>query len=235
MEKTYYEIITESPTLLRAIAESVAPLARKETSPPGTTFRSVPVEFFLPGIVIDPKVGHCRQKITTKGSKWIRRHLSWHLVFKGCSVREWYVLLRELEFQIGKADEEFIACLAGILFLSRRTRKSLRDWNSQLRPIHKTLLSLKAKGSPLVEETPLLDFVSQKLGIPRKGISKNRLYATFAYELLDRDVKPLDHNTIRDKGSMADTRSVIPVEEEYLPHLEYAMLSSLLSKFGFKG
>jgi hypothetical protein len=70
------------------------------------------------------------------------------------------------------------ACLAGVLSQSSASREGVLNWNSQLRPIHKSLSSKfpNAKSKDNVKEKSLLELVLQELKVPKRAIAKSELY-----------------------------------------------------------
>lgn len=136
-------------------------------------------------------------------SKVVISHLLWKLIYKGGLVLEWWLLYEYLSRNIRSTDENYFACLCGVLKLSSATRKSVLDFQSHLRPIQKFLSEKRT----IVDNVPyknLLEFVHSELKLPKSGSSDNSLYRQAIRTIPFQ--KPPELNRIgvgyKDKGSM---------------------------------
>lgn len=147
----------------------------------------------------------------------VPRHLLWHLLFKGCSVTEWFLLYDFLSRNEG-GDRASCACLAGVLCLSSATRKSARSFDSQLRPIHKILRSHTPRKERESLGESLLDFVTKILKVPQKGLSRNRVYTQMETHV--RVPRPPEPQYVgvgyKDKGSLGGDNVIDVAPEEIL-------------------
>jgi hypothetical protein len=163
------------------------------------------------------------------------RHLLWKLLFKGFSVTEWFILQHELEFQKLGWDSVSYACLAGVLSLSSKSRKTLDRWTSQTRPIHSGLKSLIPTGdSEFSACESLLDMIVLRLGIPQKGLPSSSLY--ISQIVFDKHRCPIPINSMgvgyRDKGSWSPRHICkLPSPKQYPDSKPYFELKSLIQQW----
>jgi hypothetical protein len=110
--------------------------------------------------------------------RFCHRHLLWHLLFRGVTVLEWFILYHEIEFQKMGGSHDSYACLAGVLSHAARTRKSLSLWTSRLKPIHKELSSLYPDPNSYFHGKceNLLDHVILQMKVPQKAKPVKELY-----------------------------------------------------------
>lgn len=163
------------------------------------------------------------------------RHLLWKLLFKGVSVSEWFILQHELEFQKLGWDQVSYACLAGVLSLSSKSRKTLDRWTSQTRPIHSRLKSLIPAGdSEFRAYESLLDMIILRLKLPQKGLPSSSLY--ISQTVFDKYRCPIPINSMgvgyRDKGSWSPRHICkVPSPDQYPEPKPYFELKSLLQQW----
>jgi len=197
-------------------------------------FRRTPGRFTLPlstPVSRDAPGRSLRIKIPDVGLA--RRHLLWHLLFKGITVLEWFILSYLLELTLRGGLRGPCACFAGVLSLGSKTRKRLESWNSQLRPIH-TILSSKiphVKSADMEGIQSLLDLVIRELKIPQKALSKSELYTTTEIEI--PKIRPKAERYIgvgyKDKGNLPSGNRLEPgpAEEDWIPTLNSRLEESL--------
>jgi len=155
------------------------------------------------------------------------RHMSWHLLFRGITILEWFILIRELEFSLSAKRGTKVSweCLYGILSLSTNTRKGLEEWTSRTKPLFKKLSSLKPKADSNFKDLDisLLDWIMAQLQVPQKALPKRELYM-WSQVWVPPGSSPAERYVgvgYKDKGSMTQGQKPVPepVEDEWtLPH-----------------
>lgn len=149
--------------------------------------------------------------------KVCHRHLLWHLMFRGISLVEWFIIFQKLEFQLKTLDRAYCACLFGVLSRSSSTRKGLDSWTSRTKPIHKWAKSKNVSMNSKLSEDDLLQYLIRKLMIPQKGESIDTLYNV--QKIYPFGIKPRELSRIgvgyKDKGSMSNSE-IIPEPDSEL-------------------
>ena len=172
----------------------------------GKSLRPLPNRLFIPTSP-KAKAGDWTKGLKVNlhvGGEKIARHLLWYLIFKGCSVIEWFLLFEFLSRNIKGSSRFLCECLAGVLIESSSTRKGLLNFKSLLKPIHKKLRAYTHIGDINFKGVTLLDIVVLELKIPQKGLPRNRLLTV--HEGITFSTRPSVPTRIgvgyKDKGSM---------------------------------
>jgi hypothetical protein len=184
-------------------------------------FRSLPGKFFIP--IRPPHGENPGQAIEVKvfDSRVSHRHLLWHLLFRGITALEWWILLQKLEISL-KTGERLSKCVSlfGVLRLSGKTRKRLPSWSSRLRPIHKWMTSQDGqKGLSSLGGKNLLEYVTKELKVPQKGEPTEYLYTSRVLPYFLRRPRPPRFAGVgyKDKGTLGGSVIDLPSEEEWTP------------------
>lgn len=170
-------------------------------------------------ISLPPKVAGTKRNMIVRqfgDRKYTRTHLLWHLLFKGGTMIEWFILERELEFQL-REDLLFekSTLLFGILFESSNTRKRLSNWTSRTKSLFKKFKSLKPKKDSRFfgQYDTFLSMLLSEMKIPSKAESTKSIYS---YSEETRNIiPPTPVNFIgvgyKDKGTLGTEPKVDPV------------------------
>jgi hypothetical protein len=171
--------------------------------------------------------------------KLCHRHLLWHLLFRGITTLEWFILYLKFESLPIREDAMLKrACLTLLISSSSKSRKTLDHWSSRTKPIHKQLASrVPLRDSEFFGKyNTLLDFVISKLQIPKKGMSISELYKTSEITIPRINPAPERWRGIgyKDKGSMSsEERMDLPEDvTQLLPEvLDRSKILSFLQFF----
>lgn len=199
-----------------------------------TDFRRAPGRFTLPlSSPTSREAPGQSLRIKIPDIRLARKHMLWYLLFKGITVKEWFILSYLLELTLRGGQLGPCACFAGVLRLSSKTRKSSESWNSQLRPIHKILKAkipqVEFEGS--IEYESLLDLVLHELKVPQKALALSELYTVTRVEI--PKVSPKAERYIgvgyKDKGNLPSGNRLEPepTEEVWFPTLNARLEESL--------
>lgn len=173
----------------------------------GNASRPLPSRIFVPTTTMSDErdTNGFLIRLHISGVK-IPGHLLWHLLFKGSTVMDWF-LLHEFLFRNQKnASKSYCACLSGVLSEGSKTRMGLHSFQHQMKPIHKGLRSLIPREDLKVLGGSLLDLVISQLEIPQKGLPKDKLYTVIKQSLRDPVPPSPQWRGVgyKDKGSMGD-------------------------------
>jgi hypothetical protein len=149
-------------------------------------------------------------------SKVVVRHLIGNLLFKGINVMDWYLLHDYVSLNLKSSEQEYFACLCGILSESSGTRKGvLRSFESRTRPIRKKLKDIRLKGKKIFGGFSDLCLF---LKVPERCLESQQLYTAVEVGWLNQP--PKEQNRIgvgyKDKGSLGSVFFVEPPATEEL-------------------
>lgn len=173
---------------------------------------------------------------TLRNVSLCRRHLLWHLLYRGISVDEFLILFREYERLLGmpeKFNEKIL--FTGFLFEAGSTRKGLLSFNSSSKPIQKILG--KARGFTITPDKReyLLHQSHLHLKIPQKGLPTKDLYTLRRVNVLYKSPKPKQYMGIgyNDQGSRSDQMSWQEqnIPENYVQHIPLPEVELLLEQW----
>lgn len=164
--------------------------------------------------------------------KHCHRHLLWHILFKGCTSLEWFILFQNLENKKMVASEESRVCLFGVLSLSASTRERLPHWTSRTKPLFRLLKTRKATEDSRFSGMSLLEVVVSSLKIPQKGAPVDELYVIQNFTPRRPTVKELCRIGVgyKDKGTLSPETEYIPTLLEIPPEFEDFVGSFSLSE-----
>jgi len=150
----------------------------EEEKEQGLTTPVPPLTLIIPSITPTKRKDGELMKVGLFNYNFCHRHLLWHLLFRGVTVLEWFILYHEIEFQKMGWDQDSYACLAGVLSHSARTRNRLTKWTSRLKPIHRELKSLYPDPNSRFHGhcENLLDLIILKCKIPQLAKPVKELY-----------------------------------------------------------
>jgi hypothetical protein len=154
--------------------------------------------------------------------KWgvVRRHLIWHLLFKGSTVLDWFLIFEDMNLNLKSAPRLVTICQCGVLIEASKTRKRLDSFNSRTRPLFKKLKAqrLERSSASKSETKSLLDVVVQNLVVPNKGLPTSELYSKsevkFRYPPVPE--KPYIGVGYKDKGSLGNSVVMDAIVSEIL-------------------
>lgn len=137
-------------------------------------------------------------------TKYVVRHLLWHLLFKGIKPLEWFILYREFEKQLKESPSTIKTKYFGLLLLlSNNTRKRLPDWKSSSKSVFKRLKDCNSLSSNSPRKN-LLEDILFELKIPQKGDNLQNIYSSFISDFFNKKPIPLSRIGVgyKDKGSL---------------------------------